>query len=696
VIIAFDAFIMQLNLAYSKTSLLSFLSNPKVMRWGKRLLFTAGLLLFTCVQFALVILPIANRTAPVETDDAYAYILKAAEMQNCFLQDCPALNDLREQLTAPAEKPHISWLRYREYLRAFSVYHPLHSLILTGLHITGLSWETSYHFVEIVGSLFLSLGIGYWLYRLFGAGPAGIALLFLAFTPFPNQGLHYVVPSNLALGIGVLTWGSLLKRPASSRWIVIGSTLALVTMHPLGRLYALLSVFLFVFLNLKQMKRMDWLVSGLSILIVVITFTLPLLVTRPELSFPADPPPADWKIWQGYYNNIIEAAAFITSWLNFYGGSLIAILFVFVGLVSLARFEQRASVLGMAVLLAGLLCVSLLQVLPRYPAEAFGRVWIPSAIFLSGVIAYGIWRWAAAVLDWSRQLFQDGFTGFTDQRWILSRRGWAGIFLLLFGIVLTRTLVNNVVEGRSAFRSVLSNMIESQSSRLAAEQASILLRAECKDVLYMFEVPMHVYFTNGAFTCGAIYYPAVAGTPEETYWIEENQNLTYVVTWNPTIQATVAGGGNPLALKTGDRLEFHIPEHWGSQHVYVYLENRGGEARLEISPLQKQETLGVISIPADWSGWQVVDITPEELAHGFSLDTAQVSQAIFLRGIKSDSESLLNWPWDQGMVLFYQRSNSESPATEISFNTAELVPYSNWSLSVLDDQGDTVLIKVDR
>lgn len=700
-LIALETFIMQIHLLRPDMSLLSLLSKPKIIRWGKRFLFTAGVVVFTSVQFMMVALPILSRTAPVETDDAYTYILKAAEMQNCFLQDCPALNDLRQQLTTPSENSDVSWLRYREYVRAFSVYHPLHSLILTSLHVTGLSWETSYNFVEIAGSLFLSLAVSYWLYRLFGFGPAGIALLLLAFTPFPNQGLHYVVPSNLALGIGMLFWGSLLKRDAKSRWIVIGSTLALAAMHPIGRLYALVGIFLFVFLNLKQMKRTDWQMIGISVFIIVMGFTLPLVINRPELSFPADPPPPDWNITSGYYNNITEAVSFITSWVRLYGGFLMAVLLIFVGLISLPPLKRRTQVVSMGTLLGGLLCASLLQVLPRYPAEAFSRVWIPFAIFLTGLIAHGIWRCAAIFIQWCLQLSRNGLQKFRDERWILSTSGWAFVFLLFSGPVLAHNSFHHAIEGQRAFRETLSITIDSQDSRLTAEQPSILLKTDCEDILYLFEVPMHFYFAHGALACGAIYYPALAGTPEEKHWIQDNQNVGYVVTWNPTIRASVTTGGNPLVLESGKTLEFHFPEDWTSQQIYIYLENTGAETRLTLSPLQaetneKPKVLERISIPADWSGWQAIDITREEFAHGFSLRAVRGSNAVFLRGIKSDPDSLLNWPWDQGLKLIHRRSDPDVPVTEIDFNTAGIVPDSIWSLTVVDDQGDTVLIKVNR
>jgi hypothetical protein len=692
---------MKINAPHVRTLSLRFLSNPNTIRWGKRRLFTIGVLLFTSIQLMMVVLPIRNRTAPVETDDAYTYIVKAAQMQGCFLQNCPALNDLRQQLTAPSEKPNMTWIRYREYVRAFSIYHPLHSLILVGLHAAGLPWEISYNIVEIVGSLFLSLAISYWLYRMFGSGPAGIALLLLAFTPFPNQGLHYVVPSNLALGIGVLTWGCLFQRDHNSRWIILGSTVILVLMHPIGRLYALLGVLLFALLNVRQMKRTDWQMTGLSVFIIVLAFVLPLIITRPELSFPADPPPPDWTRWSGYTNNFRQSASFVALWMRSYGGFLIAVLLILVGLMSLPPSKQRTQVMVMGILLAGLLSASLLQVLPRYPAEAFSRVWIPFTIFLTGLIAHGLWRWASAVVHWIRQVLKNGVQDFRDEGWILSVTGWAGVLLIFFGIVVARNTVNHVVDGQRILRETLTFTTGSQDSRFDASQPSSLLETGCEDILYMFEVPMHVYFAHGALECGAIYHPGVAGTPEEAHWIGDNQNLGYVVTWNPTIRASVTTGGNPLAVESGKSLEFYVPKSWSSEQIYLYLENTGGETRLNLSPLpteagEKSKVLERISIPANWSGWQAVDITTDEPAQGFVLEAARGSGEIFLRGIRSESDSPLNWPWDQGLALVQRPSNPDVQATEMNFDTTSLVPYPAWSLTVLEDQGDTVLLKVNR
>ena len=296
---------------------------------------------------------------------------------------------------------------------------------------------------------------------------------------------------------------------------------------------------------------------------------------------------------------------------------------------------------------------------------------------------------------------ENGFQDFRDERWILSMPGWVCVFLLVFGIFLARNFVNHVLEGQRILRETLTITIDSQNSRLDAEQPSRLVKAGCEDVLYMFEVPMHLYFAHRALACGAIYHPALEGTPEETQWIQDNPNVGYVVTWNPTIRASVTTGGNPLTVESGKSLEFYVPKDWTSEQIYLYLENRGGETRLNLSPLpteagEKREVMERILIPAEWSGWQAINITADELAQGFVLEATRGSGEIFLRGIRAEADAPHNWPWDQGLALVQRPSNLDVQATEMNFDTTSLVPYPTWSLTVLEDQGDTVLLKVNR
>jgi hypothetical protein len=69
-------------------------NNPRTRGW---LIFFAGLLVFLLVQGGLLNLPLANWTLMPELDDSMSYVLKTRQMQDCWSQHCPALDDLRQQ-----------------------------------------------------------------------------------------------------------------------------------------------------------------------------------------------------------------------------------------------------------------------------------------------------------------------------------------------------------------------------------------------------------------------------------------------------------------------------------------------------------------------------------------------------------------------------------------------------------------------
>ena len=63
-----------------------------------RLICVAGLIIYLLVQGALMNLPLANWSLLPELDDSLTYALKTRQMQECWFQPCPALDDLRQQL----------------------------------------------------------------------------------------------------------------------------------------------------------------------------------------------------------------------------------------------------------------------------------------------------------------------------------------------------------------------------------------------------------------------------------------------------------------------------------------------------------------------------------------------------------------------------------------------------------------------
>jgi hypothetical protein len=686
----------------------SLTGNKSSLRWFSKLgglIFVIGIITYLVLQTSLVVAPMLRRTVPVETDDAYTYILKAAEMRACFSQDCPALNYLRPQLLKPADAPKTAWIQYREYFRAFVVYHPLHSLILLGLNAVGLSWEAAYNVIVIAGAIFLGLAIAYWLYSLWGASVAGIAMAFLAVSLFPGQGLHYIVPSNLSLGIAILIWGIITLRKWNAHWFVLAGVIAMVTMHTTGRLYALVTLllyYLFADPNLtlpglrnwtRRLSRQQWIAIGIAFLVVLLAFILPVLINRPDLSVKSDPPPANWKFWYGYRDNILEALKIVQGWITSYLVWIVPGVLLSVGILATPRARRRPVLITIAII-GALLLASLLFVLPRYPAEAFSRIWIPFSILMTGVMAQVIVTWFIAIAKWIKNWRRQGIPELTNSRWMLSAPGWGAILLILIGMLICAISINRIQKGQYLLRETARIMTWKQNVKLDPVQPEQLLSKGCAPVLYMSEVPMHFYFSRGAMDCEAVYYPALEKDSALDAYIEE---VPYLVDWNPSIESGLLSGGNSLTLAAGDNLKIQSVEELDLNSIEMYLENPGERQALTIIP-SLAGGLDIepikLEIPAGSSGWYRLT-NLNMAARGLTIQASDKGQPILVQGLRTSPTRGLYWPWDEGISLNYQPKNPQSIERTIQFETGALYPFLNRSLRILSDNGATVLFELE-
>jgi hypothetical protein len=208
------------------------------------LVFALGLGVFLFFQVSLVSEPFQRRALPVEADDAYSYILKSVALITCPFQDCPALKDLRPQVTPAPEDPEpLAYRKWRRHVRLFSIYFPLYSLSLLALvKVEGISYEAAYRQLNVVGSLGLGLALSFFLVSLVGPLAAGISLASLAPVVFPGQGLTYVVPSALSLGMGLLMFAYLAYREGRPSLTFYAMNLLALGLHPMGLIYTGLAV----------------------------------------------------------------------------------------------------------------------------------------------------------------------------------------------------------------------------------------------------------------------------------------------------------------------------------------------------------------------------------------------------------------------------------------------------------------------
>lgn len=666
-----------------------------------RLIFCTGLVLWLVVQSALVGIPLWSRTLPPEVDDAYTYMIKSVQMESCFLQDCPSLEDLRPQLSMPSSDPQIAWQRYRAYSGSFLVYHPLYSVILLGLKKLGFSWEIAYKVIGSLGPLFFGLVFAYWLHTLWGIAPAGIALGLLAFQVFPGQGLHYVVPSNLALGVAVFVWARIIARCGDSPWSMVIGTVALVAMHPIGRIYAGMAASLAMVMVGIPRARKAWLPFLATGMVVGIAFLLSAVVQRPELSITPEPY-SSFSVLAILYYSVKNVAHAIDSWLAPLGSIAIIGGLISVGYLT-AELNRQKVLAKTTFIIASFLLLSLLYVLPHAPAELFLRLWIPFAVLLTGAMGQAIWY----ALEQTGRLLSIGWMNPSEPSniqvglWKLSPHAWAIVPLIVL-MVLVGFSFQVVGHGVDAVRSMITFSRDRHSMLLDPEQPAILLsRARPGDrVLYIHDILMLFYFTHGAMQVGAVYYPGIAGTPEENQWIQRS-DLRFAVVWNPVQSFSVSRDGK-IPVSSLSWLRFQITEPAVSKYLKVFVENRGGIAQVEVIPIDSTNNLLSGSkvgadIPARWSGWVNLDLSGASATNAFRISFPIGMPDLYIGGIVFGDDPL-QWPWANRSTLTLMPKEKDAVPMTLSFDPETILPapLSRMRVSILDDHGSSVLVRIER
>jgi len=693
-----------------------FLLHPVIARMEERIarsgasgLFVLGLIVYLFVHSAFVLVPIFRRAAPVEPDDAYSYIVRAAEVESCFRQDCPALNDLRAQLTLPVANDEAALERFRQYHRVISFYTPLYSVALAVLHTAGLTWESALQTLQVAGLFFVGLAVAVWLYVLWGPGPAGFALLFLAVSPY----LHGTPPHVVGTGIALLTWALIVRKRGPSPWGILVGIVLMLSLHPSGRVFAAETVILYFCLADRSRPARRWLVSTLGLLFLATTFVLPLFLSGPELGIAQDPAPQGWSFLQGIRDQVIVATKAITQWIGFdttyrlremggATGGLLLVDFVFLLVLGFATvcLERRKRILIVAALLLPMVIGSLVLMLPHYPAAVFGRVVTPLFVLLVGAIGQVAWACLTYALGWFRSALHGELGSPPSGDHALVKNGWRVVLLVLMAIVLCRYSFYSVHTKMARMSRTLSREISRADIVLDPSQCAVLLAnaREGDRVLYADEPTLYFFLTYGAFDVGAVYLPAIRGTPDEKTWLDTNKNIRFVATMNPLAEIfplTRKG----LFLKPGEKVEVHSQSTRPLASVLVQLANPGSEtiltARVLAPPGSGSEKTSIeIRVPREFTGWLPITRDAEIAAGRFALEVAAGKGPVYLNGIRVESDSKLNWPWDQGISLVYSGFDDEPGSVVASFSSKALCACLNRPLRILTATGSTVLAQV--
>jgi hypothetical protein len=690
------------------------------------ILLLLGLLVYIGVQGYLTVSPLQNWTLTPEVDDSLTYVLKTRQMLECFDQNCPALNDLRDQLTFNSGDPPDSEVYHQRVLafsRVFPVYHPLFSVVLIGLSQFGLNLMEAYRFLWTLAPLIFGIAFAYWLTTIFGPGVAGVALILLAFKVFPDTGLHHLVPSNLTMALAVVLWGRLISCRGWAPWSLVLGSLVLVTMHLIGVIYAAMSVVLALLLAGREDRRRLLVAVGAVGTFIFIVFLIARFVKEPVFVFPSFLPLADhpfWQMWVGTGQNILRVIVEnVRLSEGLWGSPAIFCGALVLGLGSLKRPTRRL-VLSIILLYGVVLGVFLFYV-SNHPADVLLRLWIPLVVLLFGLVAQAICFTVNLTMAWWRERRAAPQEGPLD-----IRRLWPVIGLA----VLLGYAAQMSFRGAEQVQAMARFQREQQPLALYPSQPhKLLAQARPGDgVLYTSFILMDYYLIKGALSLGAVYYqpvfqkvpryskwlnrpdlrfavayqptmyhPSFEGRDEARWWIT-NPEFRYSPLSEPRRQGPLAREGKiPAALYRW--LDIEATTKNVPKTLRLYIDNPRGESVLEIVPLNPggeplEKSRQVLEIPGHRSGWLTVDLAAFPADSPVRLIFPRGSDK-YLVGAITFGKQALHWPWAQKARLSFQPRNACTGPITVSFDPAALLPapLKNRRLTVLDDRGSSVLLE---
>ena len=552
-----------------------------------------AVLFFWCLHLGLHLYWYSSRPSLVEPDDSYTYILKAAQIADgCFWQDCPAIQDLQKQLAAPALDHKVDWLRYRMLARTTLVYHPLHTIALLGLNKIGLSLEQAFFAVCIVGVLLIGAGLYYLTTSLWGSAGAAAALVVAAVSVFKGQGLLFIVPSTLCLGIALFLWGAVIREART--WIIVVLAICALLMHPVGRLYCLAAVPMMLLMGGTFRIRLGTILRCAAVLLLVgVMSLLPFVFEKPVLSIPSEPIPPGFTWIGGIVRNILTG---ITAVAFFNQRIPIPAAAIAVGVYFLAWYaykgssdKQRLRVRAVIIPLGGLCILALGYVLPHYPGELFVRVWIPLALVLAGGAGYALAGPAGHLWASQAARLPAPFSSMPART--------SGIALVV--LATSSGLLSLFMEA--------TRIWDRDRETYAAPQVHRAVQ-DCGTILYSNETAALFYLSHGAHTCATRYLLAAGDGEREALFLD--------LRTTPRPLLLVGRQPGPRELTLGGPLLIDIP--------------RGMNSRIELNVVSEHKTV-VQVLKADGTVVAELATQPDTPSQWITWDRGEGNEAETLR-----------------------------------------------------------------
>lgn len=688
----------------------------------------AGLALYTVVQGLLVWVPLWTRDLPPEVDDSLAYLVRTREMEECFFQDCPALLDLKEQRQIGLDDPAVVRAHALSAF-PFPIYHPLFSLLILGAKTLTGDLVAAYKVLWSLSPFFFGTAFACLLAALWGKAAAGVTLALLAFKIFPDTGLHYLTPSNLAMGVAVFMWARIMACGGCAPWTLLVGSIFLVLCHPVGSLHVLASTALALLVAEKR--------SGKAIWAATVTVWLLLALSGMVASFVREPHLIDLTSLLGNGLRPADLGSALASNLqgivvgvsrlkdSLFGEPALFVLAAATGLF-LANGTQQRLLKRVMLVLCPLLFLSLFHLHVVSPlGDLFFRLWIPPAVIMAGAVGHAMTRFAVE----TRKVLRESPRTAAEATKAVVERAWPALFFLM----LAGYAVGVAVTGGEHLVATAEHMRNRQNLAFSREQVDTLLTKATPQnrVLYTGTMPMAFFFAQGALQRGAVYYhPAYAPTAIASQWLAR-PDLRFAVVYNPLVyhpllegldekDQCISGPEYRFSPLDKPRRHGHILKEgfiqgdeffWMAVHpgveaargnLRLWVKNPGSAQTLDLEPFEiggnpytaRPVTLHV---PARWNGWVEQEL-PNHPAWGPVKLTFPKSPAGLSIGGITRGPSPLRWPWGPQAQLTLQARDPASGRVVVSFDPARVLPPTlrDRKAVVIHDAGSSVLLELGR
>jgi hypothetical protein len=651
---------------------------------SERIVFVIGVLALLVLMAWPTVGSLPTRAMPPEVDDTLFYLLRGQYLLECPREDCIGAETIRAEFDKMIAEHRGNYEPSYQKFVFFSIHAPLHVAFIGALRTLGLDWMTAQWAFIIAGIVIITCGIALWLRSAFGEGPAGLAALLVGTTYFVGQGLIWIVPSNVALGLGLLACGlavSLQRRAAV--WLAILFWM-IVFMHVTGRGIAVLAMATYVIAIGPPWQRRDLVPLLSGILAIGLYTALPLIFSRPDFHTPFGYEGFTGNPLDVIIGNIIETDRVTLRTTSIAGGFIGMAVVAVIALIALPPGRRRP-VAAFLVLGAGFCVLSLVHINPRIPAELFARLWVLIAVTLTGAAAFVLWKGLPYVFlkRTDVALAVNGPTN--DGRAFLSSDVWRLLAAVAY-VGLALGAIIHVAAGLYLIERARIMVAGRHDFAFNREQPAMLLKDGCGTVGYSRQEAVHIYWLYGAMRCKS----RVAMSTESLSRIGD---LSHAVVFSQMAQFQgwqPISSDTPFTIRNREQAVSPCTAPVDrSAPVHALLRTRKGTATVLVRNGTSQQQVTVDATPR----W--VDLGPlpdQNSAFVLQPGTGQAE----IGGLRRGTPGNLLWPWDQGLeaefvrdVRYQYRNAIKEPfATAAQFNAG------GRCTSIMDDHGLTLLLRI--